>query len=280
MPHTDIMPSWSPRIPPELYRPIMEYIFDKPTLQSLCLSSKIVQPDAERLLYRNFAEYGTSINILFLNTIASNRRLAALVKEYRCWVYFQDNKSPAWKLLESGLHNMVNLKSLDFVSAVVGTMRAELILHAPFQLEKLVWRCHSDQDVLEEILVKQRNLKVLYLREDSYTTRLGRQFHAEACPNLHTLAGNSYAIVDILPGRRVKEIGWEQCRKTLFTGDSSVPQDKAKGFSSVKLLSFAPSIVRPSLRDIGAQNLQELEVLQLFGWFPEVRVPHSLILSP
>jgi len=255
-----------PRIPPELYRPILEYISDKSTLQSFCLSSKTVQLDAERLLYSSIAEDRTSANVLFLKTITFNKRLAAMVKEYRSWFIVRDKESSVWRLLESGLHNMVNLKVLDFVS-MGGNPCAELILHAPFRLEKLIWRCRSDEDVLEEVLVEQQNLKVLYLPE--YRASVGRYVRAEACPILHTLAGSSFAVAAILPGRRVKEIGWEQ-RRDMFPVDGFLAQDRSKGFSSLKLLSFGPCYTRPSLRDIGAQNLKELEVLQLFGWYPEV----------
>ncbi|KAF8876445.1 hypothetical protein CPB84DRAFT_1752424 [Gymnopilus junonius] len=73
-----------------------------------------------------------------------------------------------------------------------------------FQLIKLHWGSHSDENSMRKVLVQQgRTLRELYLQ-----SRSGTLFPLAACPHLDYLSGNYHTIEALLSGRHVTRLRW------------------------------------------------------------------------
>jgi len=251
-----------PRIPPELIRPIMEYIKDKTCLFSLAITCKAFQFDAERLLYNSVTQYRDIFtHTIFLTSINTAQRLPPLVKEYAVDSIVHRRDAILWGLLQSALKKMINLKILNF-REFSGQPSADLILNAPFRLEKLYWGSHSDEEAMRVILAEQKDLKSLRLNCNEET----RPYSLDACPNLTFLWGNRYSIEALLPGRKVISLSW------VPDLDDSI-NDPVSGlemeFSQIKIMSFGGYFRRPSLSMI-AHMLTSIELFELIGCDEEV----------
>ncbi|KAF8968628.1 hypothetical protein BDZ97DRAFT_359189 [Flammula alnicola] len=189
------------RIPPELFRPIIEHLEHRPTLLALSVTSRILRADAERQLY-SVLDDGSDVpqHIAFLSTINQNPRLAGLVQVYHSINIVHYKENPLWDLLYSGLRKMTNLKVFHF-RAFGGHPAAELLLDSPFQLEGLHWANHSEGEIMSQFLVQQHSLRHLYLE-----SKRGRTYSSACCPNLTSLGGNRITLESFLPGRRITEI--------------------------------------------------------------------------
>ncbi|PPR05344.1 hypothetical protein CVT26_011608 [Gymnopilus dilepis] len=253
-----------PRLPPELFQPIVSFVTSRNTLYSLCLTSQTLRYYAERCLYSAISVPDASnapLHVSFLGTITQNPRLARLVKEYYSLsiVVYQEN--PLWGLTKRALKAMTGLKVLVF-RGFGGHPSGELLDFGdsgpPFQLQKLHWGNHSDERFMERILVQQGNS----LRELSFECRPHpAPFPLQACPDLDCLYGNRAAIEALLPGRKVTRLSWVP-ELDDSNADPVVGLDKE--LSALRTLSFGGYFSRPKLELI-AQFLERLEVLELVG---------------
>ncbi|KAF8876977.1 hypothetical protein CPB84DRAFT_379523 [Gymnopilus junonius] len=279
-----------PKIPPELFHPIVSFITSRPTLLTLCITSQTLRHYAERCLYTSISGPDASnapLHIGFLRTITQTPRLARYVKEYYSLsiVVYQEN--PLWDLTKQAFKCMINLKTLVF-RGFGGHPCGELLdmdpsspsspsLTPTLQLEKLMWGNHSDERSISKILIQQSPS----LRELSFGCRpRAAPFSPHACPKLDALWGNRAAIEALLPGRHITRLSWVPELDDSNT-DPILGLDEELG--ALRTLSFGGYFSRPHLELI-VGFLSGLEVLEMVGLFPGVRTPllhhpHLPILS-
>ncbi|KAF8873532.1 hypothetical protein CPB84DRAFT_1798281 [Gymnopilus junonius] len=253
-----------PKIPPELFHPIVSFITSRPTLLTLCITSQTLRHYAERCLYTSISGPDASnapLHIGFLRTITQTPRLARYVKEYYSLsiVVYQEN--PLWDLTKQAFKCMINLKTLVF-RGFGGHPCGELLDMDPsssssssqtptLQLEKLMWGNHSDERSISKILIQQSPPSV-----NSHSGAV----HAQ----LHALWGNRAAIEALLPGRHVTRLSWVPELDDSNT-DPILGLDEELG--ALRTLSFGGYFSRPRLELI-VGFLSGLEVLEMVGLFP------------
>ncbi|KIK69548.1 hypothetical protein GYMLUDRAFT_510034 [Collybiopsis luxurians FD-317 M1] len=183
-------------LPIELYRPIVGYIRDRPTLFSLLHCSRHLNAEAERSLYYKFENiHNTRTQVLFLKRAVDCPRVAELVYSYRFEVDWRTNFSEDhifWELLPKALRAFVNLKILQFRTNGGGPVKG-LLDGCTFQLEHCHWRCHSDELQMQSFLPTQRKLKSLTLGGWDDTRFSAPSNHTEQ-PDFRELAGG-YGVV-------------------------------------------------------------------------------------
>jgi hypothetical protein len=261
-----------PRLPPELYRPIFQHLDGhRPTLFALSLCSRYLREDAERELYTTLDESSaadTSLHIAFLATVTQNHRLASYVRVYHSINIVHYQEAPLWNLVYQALRCMHGLKVLHF-RMFGGHPAAELLLGAPFQLERLHWANHSEGGTMTTVLEQQQRLKYLYLE-----SRRGTIFPPICCPDLKELSGNRVTLEALLPGRRVEAVAWVPELQDANFGSGGVGQIEVE-LGNLKVLSFGGYFARPHF-GLVAEYLRRLEKLELVGLLSDVgNFPHK-----
>ncbi|KAF9474395.1 hypothetical protein BDN70DRAFT_320202 [Pholiota conissans] len=252
----------TPRLPAELFRPIIALLKDhRPTLYALCLSTHLLQHEAERHLYADLDEStaaDTSLHIAFLSTITRNPRLAQLVQVYHSINIVHYQEAPLWVLLSQALRRMDNLKVLHF-RMFGGHPAAELLLGAPFQLERLHWANHSEGSAMAAVLAEQQHLLYLYLESRRDTT-----FPPTCCPNLKELSGNRVTLEALLPGRHIEDVAWVPELQDANFGNGGGVNHLEKELTNLRTLSFGGYFARPHF-GLVVDYLGRLEKLELVG---------------
>lgn len=255
-----------PRLPPELFRPIFEHLDGhRPTLFALSLCNRFLRDDAERELYTSLNESSaadTSLHIAFLATVTQNRRLASYVRVYHSINIVHYQEAPLWNLLYQALRCMNGLKVLHF-RMFGGHPAAELLLDAPFQLERMHWANHSEGGIMTTVLEQQQHLKYLYLE-----SRRGTIFPLICCPDLKELSGNRVTLEALLPGRRVEDVAWVPELQDANFGSGGVVRIEAE-LRHLKTLSFGGYFSRPHF-GLVVDYLDRLEKLELVGLLSDV----------
>ncbi|KIM47294.1 hypothetical protein M413DRAFT_23514 [Hebeloma cylindrosporum] len=255
-------------IPPELYRPIVLYLHqDRPSLLAVSLSSRILNAEGQRVLYKtmDISHDAQATHTLFLTTILSQGRLASLVEEYRQpHNILRSREDPFWDLLHRGLQAMVNLKKLFLEAPSHGRPSVEILRGCTFQLDLLQWYNASDLNEEEpqflEFLASQTRLRSLSVRLKNVSTPIP----ASTCPTLEILHGDQGAMKAFLPERRIASLAltWMPSLDEPF--DNTNFDSLSRSLKEVKFLSWGGFCDRPSL-DLLCLHLENLEVLELVG---------------
>lgn len=194
------------RIPTELVRPIFEQIRDRETLLSLCLSSRFLEPEAKRILYLSPLGLRShpSQHIRFLTSLLLSPPLALLVKNYNVMFISGSQKVAFWKLVQSVLPMMVNLKVFS-ISASSEDLKLLPMDKLVFQLEVLSWVQidGGNSEMFTRWLGTQKSLKEL-----KWISRSPVDISSRTCPNLIRLEGNFHVITALLPNRPIEQLYW------------------------------------------------------------------------
>jgi hypothetical protein len=150
-------------LPFELYRVIFSYfntdnVDDRTALAALSATSKAVNAEAERVLYRRFVGYMLlATHIKFLRSVASPNRASAVEAYSFNPVYFRRQLTDELEeLLPLRLKTFVNLKALEF--RWPGWSAPFLADEYPFRLESFAW-CQREfrESCAESVLKLLRN---------------------------------------------------------------------------------------------------------------------------
>ena len=130
-------------IPPELFRPIVEYLDDdSESLLSISLASHELRMEGQRILFRTmYLPIDMEAHIKFLTAVTSSTLLAQYVEEFQQFELLdtEHQQEPLWDLTCRGLNAMVNLKYLLFQA--LNSLPCAHILHGcTFRLEILRWQ--------------------------------------------------------------------------------------------------------------------------------------------
>ncbi|KAF9481943.1 hypothetical protein BDN70DRAFT_919495 [Pholiota conissans] len=193
-------------LPVDLIRPIFQQVQDRKTLLSLCLSSKILQIEAQRALYLSPSGLRPSPiqHILFLTSLLHNPHLALIVKVYHIMLISGKEKDTFWQLLPTVLPTMSNLKVFS-ISASREHLSQLPLDKLVFQLDVLSWIQidGGDSQHFAHWLDSQKALKEL-----KWICRNAVAVSPIACPHLISLEGNHSVIAALLPTRRIKRLHW------------------------------------------------------------------------
>ncbi|CAA7269718.1 unnamed protein product [Cyclocybe aegerita] len=242
-----------PRLPLELFEPIIAHISDVPTLLALCLSSQFLRHDAGHFLYHSPTlstptgdprkhDTNTTLHIRFLTTITHprNERLAALVRVYHSYEIVQYHERPLWPLLVQGLRRMTGLKSLALM-CFGGHPAAEALEGCTFKLHELQWLNHSDEQWTDSEI----------------------DVHPEACPELSEFVSSRTGIEKFLLGQKVVMLAWvPKCDDERRRSTLEVCVWEALG--GVRTFSFGGFYTCPHM-SVVAPWLRSVEVLELVG---------------
>jgi hypothetical protein len=151
-------------IPPELFRPIVEYLDDdSESLLSISLASRVLRGEGQRILFRTmYLPIDMEAHIKFLTAVTSSSLLARYVEEFQQFELLdtEHQQEPLWELTCRGLNAMVNLKYLLF-QALNSLPCAHILRGCTFRLEILRWQNDRDEEQLLEFLTTQPNLRIL-----------------------------------------------------------------------------------------------------------------------
>ncbi|KAF8968559.1 hypothetical protein BDZ97DRAFT_2072918, partial [Flammula alnicola] len=256
-------------LPPELIRPILQYIEDWQTLLSLSLSCALLRSEAEVILYRSFTEQNETRQIQFLATIVGNPRLAALVQIYAVRTNAIYPKKVFLGLIGDALPVMVNLK--DLALFIKGQDAGAIpFQECTFQLDTMCWverDKHVDEYPFINWLETQHSL-----RELKWLRRLRRGLLSPlACPNLKILRGNQSAIYGLLPGRNITRLHW---MSIMGRGPDSPLEIKeiSSELNQLRSLSIQNYFELADYKLV-INNLRSLEFLELFGYPDTITTP-------
>ncbi|KAF8195598.1 hypothetical protein BJ912DRAFT_149233 [Pholiota molesta] len=193
-------------LPIELVRPIFQQIQDRRTLASLCLSSRRLYPEAQRMLY--LSPLGLrpqpTQHMHFLTSLLHYPRLALLVQTYHVMFVTGSRREAFWTLVRAVLPTMVNLKefSISGFSEDLGLLPMDRLV---CQLEVLSWIQvdGGDAAVFTRWLDTQKALKEL-----RWISRTPVEVSPKACPQLMSLEGNFRVMTALLPHRHIKRLYW------------------------------------------------------------------------
>ncbi|KAF9481932.1 hypothetical protein BDN70DRAFT_991539 [Pholiota conissans] len=194
-------------LPIELLRPIIQQIEEAATLASVCLASRLLGAEAQRVLYfspTDFCLRRPNQHIRLLACLLQHDRFPPLVKSYRIPAIAGPKKDAIWARLPAVLPLMVNLKDLSLMgfSTDFNELPMDKII---CQLESLTWVQIDSQlsNVLSNWLPTQKALRKL-----RWIYRRPVEIPPTACPNLQTLEGCFHVISTLLPGRNIKRLNW------------------------------------------------------------------------
>ncbi|KAF8892362.1 hypothetical protein CPB84DRAFT_1848796 [Gymnopilus junonius] len=252
-------------IPPELFEPIISHVAERSLLLSLCLTNQLLRYSAGKQLYSIVADLeNRDLQIKFLTVITQTPRLALYVKEYRSYSIISSSGDPALReLTHDGLVAMKGLKVLIFREGS-GQPCAEILdmdNGVAFQLIKLHWGSHSDENSMRKVLVQQgRTLRELYLQ-----SRSGTLFPLAACPHLDYLSGNYHTIEALLSGRHVTRLRWVPDLFDPFSHFGKL-EDVKKELDQIRTLHLGGYFGRPHLKCLSGY-FSKLEALELVGLY-------------
>ncbi|CAA7269733.1 unnamed protein product [Cyclocybe aegerita] len=253
-----------PRLPPELFEPIIAHISDVPTLLALCLSSHFLRHEAEPFLYHSPTsstptgdprkhDTNVTLHIRFLTTITNprNERLAL----------------PRASALAAPRSGPAPYDGAEIVGV---------------NLHELQWLNHSDERALSRILERPNyaNLRILHVE----WTDSEIDVHPEACPELYEFVSSRAGIESFLPGRKVVMLAWvPKCDDERRRSTLEVRVGEALG--QVRMFSFGGFYTRPHM-SVVAPWLRSVEVLELVGLvdgeldvLPQIPNLRELVLS-
>lgn len=219
-----------------------------------------MRDEAERELYAKIDETCASdswLHVTFLSTIIRTPRLAALVRVYHSFNIVDPHERPLWDLLRDAFKLMTGLKELYFRS-IGGYPAGELLIDAPFALERLHWANHSEGPDIQKVLEQQNGLKYLYLE-----LRNGSFLTPGCVPQLEELAGNRVTLEALLPGRHVRDVMWIPVLQDASFGNVFM-FSMQNALNNVVTLSYGGYFSRPHF-GLVADHLHNLERLELMG---------------
>jgi hypothetical protein len=256
-------------LPTELIRPILHHIADPAPLAALCLSSKLLQSEAQRTLYRSPTQFTLRPpqHIRLLKTLVHNALLAALVKGYHVPSTMGSLKAAAWTLLRAVLPLLTNLTEFAIIvcSEEIKVLPMDRVV---CQLETLAWiEVDSEPSgIFPRWLATQKALKKL-----KWICRSAITLPPGAVPKLVSLEGNFHVISALLPGRNIKRLHW--VADLAWKGCS--PKERLKGIScdlrKLESLSFESQYNAVDYHSV-VEHLASLRFLELVGDHHEVRL--------
>ncbi|KAF8176778.1 hypothetical protein BJ912DRAFT_986680 [Pholiota molesta] len=248
------------RVPTELIRPIFEQIRDRETLVSLCLSSKFLEPEAQRILYSSPLGHRShpGQHIRFLTSLLLSPPLALLVKNYSVILVLGSQKVAFWKLVQSVLPMMVNLKVFS-ISAASKDLKLLPMDTLVFQLEVLSWVQidGGNSEMFTRWLGTQKALKEL-----KWISRGPVDISPGTCPKLIRLEGNFHVIAALLPNRPIKQLYWTS--DVTLKGLAAFFEELAYDFGRLDSLSFEKHSHAVDYRSL-VGHLPSLTSLELLG---------------
>ncbi|KAF8957208.1 hypothetical protein BDZ97DRAFT_119328 [Flammula alnicola] len=195
-------------LPPELIRSIVEQVVHASDLVVLSRASRLLQEEAERLLYRSMTSEDGTTSFKFLSSIQNCPRRATSVRIYHVHQIPYIQLGCIWNLISKCLREMVNLKELGFNNYLLAAPAAIFPATCPFRLEKFIWRrprlapsVYDEQAIA--FLEGQPQLRHLRWMSTDLICPL-----KTLCPNLRILEGNIQTFLMFLPGRSVTTLYW------------------------------------------------------------------------
>ncbi len=282
-------------IPVEIFCTIIQCAEnDLTTLSNLCLTSKTILPEAQRVLYRNiqisnddsalcldWAIDATRATRLLETITKHNTTLARLPQRLYHRLVGSDYEfsvfRPYWELMKQGVRLMVNLKSLIVIHANPGL---SFFGECAFRLEVFGYGrvCDSSQNHHEavKLLTSQPGLKSLYIwrfpRRDDDSIPGNPKF-----PQLRALTGDRRTIEHILPGQSsVTKLTWIP---DVDEDVSTPPLSVASELLNIRVFSLGGYFRRLTIRHF-IPYLQSLRVLRLCGDRVEAVSIHSIKSFP
>lgn len=209
-------------IPTEIYTLILECIdaSDHPTLLSLTTSSRALQSEAERILYRDIDTVPRSVQkrVAFVRTVATCPRVARLVRSYSHQNLALPDDHEFWTLLPPAMRAFVNLKKLHVRAHPRSgeTAHMSMLFKCTFQLTHLSWSAQvRDQPDLYTLLSAQPLLQSL--RVDSHWESSGSPpLLPSMLPNLQSLSGTYNTLRAFSPGRQITTFYWRSAVEEIF----------------------------------------------------------------
>ena len=254
-------------LPPELYRLIVLHLHqDRPSLLAVSLTSRILNAEGQRALYRTIdvSHDVQTTHMLFLTTILSQARLALLVEEYHQPNILRSREDPLWDLLHRGLQAMVSLKRLFLEAPLHGFPSLRILHGCSFQLDSLQWYNASglkeEEPIFLEFLASQPRLRSLSVRLKNTPTPIP----PSTCLNLEILHGDQGAMKAFLPERRIASLALTWMSNLNEPFDNSNFVSLSRPLREVRFLSWGGFCDRPPL-DLLCIHLKSLEVLELVG---------------
>jgi len=202
------------RIPLEIMSLVIEEVEDIQSFVGLSQTSKPLQIEAERHLYRSLTGGDGTKRYKCLSSIKKCPRRAKYVRVYHDHSVAHKQHRSMWKLIEKTLPLMVNLKDLAFRYIIGGGPHTVIFprKYAP-RLEKFTWSVNASSDYYEErngrpfvaqalkFLEGQTQLKYLHWQPSPYAEPNPKPSTLTLVPHLDTLIGDIETIQTYLPGR-------------------------------------------------------------------------------
>ncbi|KAJ7587339.1 hypothetical protein C8J56DRAFT_78057 [Mycena floridula] len=265
-------------LPVELYRPIAEVVEDRPALVALCLTTKTLGHEAERILYRHFTGRKTLSQMLFFKTVISSRRLALLVQSVDIHLYRPSNDE-IWSLLAEALAALVNLQRFDFSANahVVRNPIAHILDNCTFRLTYFSWNFASpDEQKLALFLQAQTSLRTLRL---DWNGLQSPDPHHTMLPGLTNLSGNYGIIQALLPMRNITELHWMSNALDRDPTDDELVQ-LSSSFSKIRSLTLRTYSSNVLFRSASSfTNLEQLHFSEYSGFLRIPTIPSLLHLT-
>ncbi|KDR84354.1 hypothetical protein GALMADRAFT_206014 [Galerina marginata CBS 339.88] len=252
-------------LPVELLRPIVEDLTNN--LSALCalsLSSKTLQLEAERLLYRSMTMPDELKHANFLTSIIKSSRRAISVQSYSQKGVPYTGKRRLLIPLCLAMKQMKNLKTLFLETMQIDSFPG-FPGDYPFRLEGL--NCggsYSESNRLSNFLQFQPKLKWLHVEWSEFEAV---QVPSSTCPELTFLHGNRGAIEAFLPGRPITSLAWDPHPLDSFDRIDYLSVSLRK----IQALCYGGQFIGPDL-NLVIHHLPSIKELHLLSQIPKLRI--------
>ncbi|KJA17914.1 hypothetical protein HYPSUDRAFT_205771 [Hypholoma sublateritium FD-334 SS-4] len=261
-------------LPVEILGNILRRIDDYQTLYLVALVCRRFYPEASMILYRSPKNLSPYRHITFLSSLASDPRLACLVRSYKLPPIAGKQRITCLELLRITLPMMINLKELS-IMATANEMQILPMPRLTFQVENLSWIQidSTKNDQFMRWAQSQKSMK--HLR---WIHREAVEISRSAFPDLVSLEGNLHVVEALMPGRSIRRLHW--IADAFYDGEFNVRNKLAVEMGNLQSLTFEDGFNTIKYSMI-ACHLHSLTFLELVGDFHKsVRFLSTSIFMP